>query len=66
MDNDDKMMMELLMQDEADAAADHEHRMMVLTALLPRDAPCRPSPGWFKGWEDEEQESTSTCRCSFA
>jgi hypothetical protein len=34
MDNDDEMMMEFLMQDEADSAADHEQRMMALTALL--------------------------------
>jgi hypothetical protein len=34
MDNDNEMMMELLMQDEAGAAADHEQRIMVLTALL--------------------------------
>jgi hypothetical protein len=34
MDIDDEMMMELLMQDEADAAANQEQRMMVLTALL--------------------------------
>jgi hypothetical protein len=33
MDSYDEIMMELLMQYE-DAAADHEHRMMVLTALL--------------------------------
>jgi hypothetical protein len=34
MGSDDKMMMELLMQDEVDIAADQEHRMMVLTAML--------------------------------
>jgi hypothetical protein len=34
MDSDDEMVIELLMQDEADAAADQEQRMMVFTALL--------------------------------
>jgi hypothetical protein len=34
MERDDQMMMELLMQDEADAAADQVHEMMVLTTLL--------------------------------
>jgi hypothetical protein len=33
MDSDNEMMMELLMQDEADATVDHEQRMMVMTAL---------------------------------
>jgi hypothetical protein len=34
MDINDEMMMELLMQDEADTTADHEQQMIVLTALL--------------------------------
>jgi hypothetical protein len=34
MDIDDKIMMELLMQDKTDVVVDHEQRMMVLTALL--------------------------------
>jgi hypothetical protein len=34
MDINDEMMMELLMQDEADTTADHENQMIVLTALL--------------------------------
>jgi hypothetical protein len=34
MDNDDEMMMELMMQDEADTAVDHQQRMMLLAALL--------------------------------
>jgi hypothetical protein len=33
MDSNDKMMMELLMQDEA-AVSDQEHRMIVLTTLI--------------------------------
>jgi hypothetical protein len=33
-DNDNEMMMELLLQDEADVVVDQEHRMMVLMALL--------------------------------
>jgi hypothetical protein len=34
MGSDDKMMMELLMQDKVVIAADQEHRMMVLTSML--------------------------------
>jgi hypothetical protein len=34
MDINDEIMMELLMQDEADVVVDHEQQMMVLTALL--------------------------------
>jgi hypothetical protein len=34
MNNNDEIMMELLMQDEADASAHQEHRMIVLIAIL--------------------------------
>jgi hypothetical protein len=69
MDRDNEMMMmELLMQDEADATAeqrtldDGSNRY----AVLSRAACRRSSSWWFQGWEGEEQESAMTCRCSFA
>jgi hypothetical protein len=62
MDSDHEMMMELLMQDEADVVADQEQRMVVDGGF---DSPAqhRPSLGWFKGREGEELESSSTTSC---
>jgi hypothetical protein len=66
MDNNDEMMMELMMQDEANVAVNHLQGMMLLAALLLYREELLASPGWFKGWEGEEQESTATCGCPFA
>jgi hypothetical protein len=52
--NDEMMMMEFLMQDEADAASDQEQRMMVLTYLLHYH--CRLALWWLEGWEGAKQE----------
>jgi hypothetical protein len=63
-DSDDEMMMELLMQDEADAATKQEHQMMVLTAMLwyrekLAAVPCRGRSRVRK------VELATSCKCSF-
>jgi hypothetical protein len=57
--------MKLLMQDEDNAVVNQKQRMMFwLSSYATESSSTHPSPGWLEGWEDEEQESTSTCRCS--
>jgi hypothetical protein len=68
MDNHDKMMSQLFMEEEAHATTKRQKQLLMLVNLL-LPAPARRQRAlawWFEGWEDAGQGLASSSGCADA